>query len=211
MDDARSGDSQLTSLTLLGLAKGHDPAAWQRLVRLYSPAIFGWAKRGGLHDEDAADVVQEVWAGVSKGLGGFRRDHSTGTFRGWLWTITRNKIGDLRRRREESAAAAGGTDAHVALHNVPEHEPADESAASSSGILQRALDLVRPDFEDHTWQAFWRLVVLGRPAREVADDLGVAANTVHQARFRVLRRLRQELTALGVADDPSFAAVLPPA
>jgi RNA polymerase sigma-70 factor (ECF subfamily) len=211
MNDSGSGDSRLTSLTLLGLARGQDPAAWERLVRLYSPAVFGWAKRAGLHDEDAADVVQEVWAGVNGGLERFHRDRTTGTFRGWLWTITRNKVNDLARKRADSVAAAGGSDAHGRLQNVPEVEPPDESAATSGGMLQRALDLIRPDFEEHTWQAFWRLVVLGQPAREVGEALGMAANTVHQARFRILRRLRQELTDLGVADDPSFVSVFPPA
>ncbi len=204
-----AGDSLLTSQSLLGLARTHDPMAWERLVRVYSPAIFGWAKRVGLDDEDSADVVQEVWIGVNRGLENFRRDRPADTFRGWLWTITRNKIGDLFRWREDSAVACGGTDGVRLLQNVPEVEPADDSATSSSDIFQQALDIIRKDFQEPTWQAFWRMVVLGQPAREVASQLSMAPNAVHQARFRVLQRLRKELVDLGIDNDPSFATILP--
>jgi RNA polymerase sigma-70 factor (ECF subfamily) len=211
MGNVLSTASDDTSLTLLGLAKGRDPAAWRRLVQLYSPAVFSWAKRAGLTDENAADIVQDVWTAVAPGLEKFRRDKATGTFRGWLWTITRNKVRDAARRRHDSAVAAGGTNAQMALNNVPETEPADDTDADAPGMVERALDLIRGDFAEHTWQAFWRTVVLGQPARDVAGDLGMAANAVHQAKFRILKRLRQELTALGVVDDPSFAGILPPA
>ncbi len=198
-----------TSLTLIGSARAREPEAWRRLVQLYSPAIFRWAKRAGLKDEDAADIVQDVWASVSANLERFQRDRDTGTFRGWLWTIARNKVRDLARKREDSAAGAGGTAAQIAISNIPEIEPPDETNHGAPSMVERALEFIRPDFEPHTWQAFWRTTVLGQPAREVADDLGMAPNAVHQARFRIVKRLRKELTALGVVDDPSFAGILP--
>lgn len=203
--------SDNTSLTLIGSAKLSDPDAWRRLVQLYSPAIFRWAKRADLKDEDAADIVQDVWASVSENLSRFHRDQNTGTFRGWLWTITRNKVRDLARRRGDSADGSGGTAAQIAMANIPEIEPPDETHHGSPSLVERALELIRPDFEVHTWQAFWRTTVQGHAARDVAADLGMQANAVHQARFRILKRLRQELTELGVVDDPSFAGILPSA
>lgn len=53
--------------------------------------------------------------------------------------------------------------------------------------------MVRSEFEDRTWQAFWRVAVEGHATAEVAADLGITANAVRQAKSRVLRRLRQEL------------------
>ena len=198
-----------TSLTLLDAVKGRDPAAWRRLVHLYSPAIFSWAKRAELNDEDAADIVQEVWLSVSTALERFHRDRESGTFRGWLWTIARNKVRDFARRRHDSADAAGGTDAQIALGNIPEWEPSAETDEGAPAMVDRALELIREDFEPHTWQAFWRTAVLGQSPRDVAADLGMAANAVHQARFRIVKRLRRELTELGVIDDPSFGRLLP--
>jgi RNA polymerase sigma-70 factor (ECF subfamily) len=55
------------------------------------------------------------------------------------------------------------------------------------------LDLVRGEFENRTWEAFWRTAVEDRPARDVADELGMSVLAVYKAKSRVLRRLRQEL------------------
>lgn len=198
-----------TSPTLLNDARARDPEAWRRLVHLYSPAVFRWAKRTGLGDEDAGDIVQDVWAAVSGALDRFRKERTTDTFRGWLWTVTRNKVRDLARRRDESAVAGGGTDAQRALNSVPEAEPPEEADSDSADWVRRALDLVRTDFEDTTWRAFWGMVVEGKSARDVGEAVGLAPNAVHQAKFRVVKRLRQALEELGVADDPSFVGTFP--
>ena len=209
MSDTPSAAADHTSLTLLGLARDQDPEAWRRLVTLYGPVVHHWTRRQGLSDNDAADIVQEVWTSVSLNLTKFRKDANQGTFRGWLWTITRNKVRDWFRQRVDSVAAAGGTDAQQAIQQIPDAEPADASNDASAALVQRALSLIRNDFEDTTWKAFWGLAVLGHAAKDVASELGLAANAVHQARFRVLKRLRSELVSLGVADDPSFVAALP--
>jgi RNA polymerase sigma-70 factor (ECF subfamily) len=185
-----------TSLTLLDRVRAADPDAWRRLVHLYSPLIFSWARRAGLGDSDAADVVQDVWQSVAASLDRFQRDTTSGTFRGWIWTIARNKVRDLFRKRQGEPAGAGGTDACRLLQSVPEEEPADEGGTETHLLLHRALEQIRPEFEERTWQAFWRMTVDGRPAAEVGEELGMAANAVHQAKFRILRRLRQEMVGL---------------
>ncbi|MGL4424315.1 MAG: RNA polymerase sigma factor [Gemmataceae bacterium] len=195
-----------TSPTLLQSARANDPTAWRRLVHLYSPCIFHWAKRTGLRDDDAADIVQDVWVSVSQALDRFQRSEYAGTFRGWLWTITRNKVNDRARAREP--LASGGTDAHRAIQELPETEPPADIQVGAAGLVEEALDLIRSDFETHNWQAFWRTAIQGESPRDVASDLGIAPNAVHQAKFRVLKRLRQELTSLGILDDPSFARLL---
>ncbi len=63
-------------------------------------------------------------------------------------------------------------------------------------LVGRALQLMQADFEATTWQACWQCVALGRPAGEVARELGIAPATVYVAKSRVLRRLRQELDGL---------------
>jgi RNA polymerase sigma-70 factor (ECF subfamily) len=54
------------------------------------------------------------------------------------------------------------------------------------------LELVRLEFEDRTWQAFWRVTVEGQAAADVARDLGMSRNAVYIARSRILQRLHQE-------------------
>jgi RNA polymerase sigma-70 factor (ECF subfamily) len=196
MADSRDPSSDATSLSLLARARGRNAEAWRRLVQLYSPLVFSWGRRAGLNDADAADLVQDIWRAVVGALDRFERDTEAGTFRGWLWTITRNRIHDHFRKRQAEPEAAGGTTARQLLETVPEQEPVDESGVTEHHLLHRALELIRPEFEEHTWKAFWRMTVDGCPAAEVGEELGMAANAVHQAKFRVLRRLREEMEGL---------------
>jgi RNA polymerase sigma-70 factor, ECF subfamily len=194
-----------TTSSLLERARKQTPGAWERLTALYGPLVYGWTRRAGCQAEDAADVVQEVFRAVVIHLGGFRRERLGDSFRGWLWTITQNKIRDLRRRHAGQAEAAGGTDAHHRLLLVPDAlasgsgDSADsgDSAPSRPGsLLSRALELIRSEFEDRTWQAFWGVVAEDRSPADVSVALGLSVNAVYVARSRILRRLREEL------DDP---------
>jgi RNA polymerase sigma-70 factor (ECF subfamily) len=56
--------------------------------------------------------------------------------------------------------------------------------------------LVKGDFSDDTWQAFWRLAVEGQSAPSIAAELGLSPSAVRQAKYRVLCRLREELAGL---------------
>ena len=76
--------------------------------------------------------------------------------------------------------------------------PPNSSASSPeadlvSDVLHRALDFIRVEFEDSTWQAFWATTVGQLSTRDVADRFGMTPQAVRQAKYRVLRRLRQEL------------------
>src|SRR5262245_32429982 len=93
-----------TARSLLERARDRDPAAWERMVTLYAPLVFHWCRAWGLRDQDAADVFQDVFQAVAAHIAEFRRDRSGDTFRGWLRTITRNKVNDHFRRRDREPA-----------------------------------------------------------------------------------------------------------
>jgi RNA polymerase sigma-70 factor (ECF subfamily) len=185
-----------TSATLLDRVRANEGDAWRRFVRLYSPLVYSWAKRCGLQNQDAADVLQEVFHAVAKNIAAFRAT-PTGSFRGWLWAITRNKVRDHFRVAE--AAPVGGSEMQHRLLEIPEDEPeswSTDGESSRVAVVGRAAELIRGDFEHHTWQAFWRLAVENHAARDIATDLGMTVDAVYQAKARVLRRLREELGGL---------------
>src|SRR5262245_10319928 len=169
--DGRPSSSLATSRSLLGLARQGDADAWGRLSDLYAPLVFHWCRRRGLGDADASDVVQEVFQAVATHLAPFRKREAGGSFRGWLRTITENKIRDLFRGRAREARGVGGTEARHRLDQVPS-PPGLESSASEEtwdrGFLGRVLDLVRQEFEERTWAAFWRTAIDGRAPADVA-------------------------------------------
>jgi len=187
-----------TSLSLLERVKARDGEAWQQLVHVYGPLVYLWCRRWELRAEDTADIFQEVFQAVAAQVGSFNRDRPGATFRGWLWTITRNKVGDHFRRQGKGAVAAGGSDALQRLLELPE-PPADDASApqSGGGVVHRALETIRTEFEERTWQMFWRVTIDGHASRDVAADLGVTPDAVRMAKSRILRRLRLELAELG--------------
>jgi RNA polymerase sigma-70 factor (ECF subfamily) len=181
-----------TSLTLLERARRREPQAWERLVALYRPLVVFWCQRGGVRGLDAEDVSQEVFAAAAGGLDGFHHDQPGDTFRGWLHGITRNHIRLFHRRNQHHPRADGSAETWEHLHSIPDPCSADEEEQAEVGRAYcRALELVRGDFEEHTWQAFCRTVLDGRSPLALTEELGMTAAAIRQAKARVLRRLKE--------------------
>lgn len=188
--------SSSTSQTLLERVQRHDPIAWRRFANLYTPLVFRWCTTNGLQVHDAADVVQEVFQAVFQGIARFQHHAAGQSLRGWLWTVTRNKVCDHFRRRRDEPAGVGGTVSYIdGVAEFPESdtEPAERVATE---LAHRALALIQTDFEPGTWQAFWCVTVDGLSVKETAERLGLSPAAVYKAKSRVLNRLRQELDGL---------------
>jgi RNA polymerase sigma-70 factor, ECF subfamily len=189
-----------TSSSLLARVKSRRPEAWLRLVELYAPLVYQWCRQSSLQPEDAADVGQEVFAAVDRGIAEFRRERPGDSFRGWLWTITRNKIRDhFRRHNKEHVQAQGGSAAQQRLAEIPDQPPTAAPSAGADGdhaLERRALELVRATVEERTWQAFLRVTVDRQTPADVADELGMSVQAVYVAVHRVRRKLREELDGL---------------
>jgi RNA polymerase sigma-70 factor (ECF subfamily) len=184
-----------TSLTLLERLRGNDPSAWDTMVRLYTPLVYHWCARGGVRGADADDVAQEVFRATVAGFAGFHRDRPGDTFRGWLRGVTRHMLLQHFRRSDRQPAASGGSAAFVQLQEVIDAASValqeDDPAPEVEGLHRRALELVRKEFEDRTWQMFWVTVVDRRSPVDVAADLGVTPAAVRKAKSRVLHRLKE--------------------
>lgn len=190
-----------TSLSLIEKVKADDALAWTRLVDLYGPLVFHWAQRLGLDDHSASDVLQDVFMSVRRSIGLFDATKVGGSFRAWLWTIARNKVNDHFREVARRPIATGGTQAGERMAQVPDQlsQNPDEytDPRQLTSLFHRALESVRCEFEERTWQMFWRSAVGNERTADIAADLGISSNAVRQARSRVLRRLRQELGEFG--------------
>jgi RNA polymerase sigma-70 factor (ECF subfamily) len=192
--------------SLLARVRQQDQEAWRRLEYLFGPLVLQWLRQAGVAEADAVDLRQEVLQAVWKSVGRFERERAGSTFRGWLRTITQNKLRDHLRARRHDTKAEGGTEALWRIGNLPEDldELSSQSGNSNEelqGLVRRAIDLVKDEVQPHTWQAFWLVVVEGRTAAEAARQLGIKPGSVYTARSRVLNRLRE---ALG----PDFESVL---
>jgi RNA polymerase sigma-70 factor (ECF subfamily) len=183
-----------TSISLLErVRRPMDREAWARFVDLYTPLLYYWACRLGMQEPDAADLVQDVFTILVQKLPTFTYDDGK-SFRAWLRTITYNKWRDFQRHR----AAAPDAPQAVSLPDLPAPDTGDSfwEEEYRQHLVGRALELMQREFQPTTWKACWECVVEGRPAAEVARDLGLGVEAVYTAKSRVLRRLRQELGGL---------------
>lgn len=192
------GGEPPTDSSLLRRVRANDPDAWRRLIHLYEPLVQGWCRRMGLLGASAEDVSQEVFHAVTKGIEQFRRECPDDSFRGWLYGIARNKVRDVWRNRATAPDGIGGSTAQKFLQNVPDpyvpHSP--EGLQEFREVLRRTMDLVRVEFTEPSWQAFWQVTIEERKAADVAADLGISPGAVYIAKSRVLKRLREELDGL---------------
>jgi len=181
---------------LMRLRDAADRQAWAEFVDLYAPLVYGYARKRGLQDADAADLTQAVLRRLALHMGRFAYDPQRGSFRGWLFTIVRRLLSDFRARRNGQCQGSGDPATHGLLEAVPAPSADDAETWEREYRQARfawAADRVRPQLQESTWQAFWQTAVEGKPVKEVAQALGVSVVAVYQSRSRVLARLRAEI------------------
>jgi RNA polymerase sigma-70 factor (ECF subfamily) len=177
---------------LLRLRDARDGEAWREFVDLYAPLVYGYARKQGLQDADAADLCQDVLTAVAGAVGRLEYDPRRGAFRNWLFTAVRRKLSNWRAVQANRTCASGDRATHQVLeqHPAPDEMERAWEAEWERHLAAWACEQARPQVSAATWQAFWRTAVEGQPGKRVADDLGLSLAAVYHARSRVLARLK---------------------
>jgi RNA polymerase sigma-70 factor (ECF subfamily) len=114
-----------------------------------------------------------------------------------LWGITRNKLREhFRVAIVQPARLSDGQPAAVADGANPLDRLNSPSPGTDAAVMRRALELIRDNFDDVTWRAFWRMAIDEQSSADVASELDLTPGAVRQAKFRILKRLREELEGL---------------
>lgn len=196
------GNSPTTRPSLLvRLRNARDIQAWTQFVELYGPLLYGFARKHGLQDADAADLMQEVLRSVAGAVGRLEYDPQRGSFRGWLFTVVRNKLRNFLSDQKRHVQGSGDTAAQNLLAEVaaPEDDLAEHwEREYESRLFAWAAERVRGEFEETTWRAFWQTAVEGKGAKAAADSLTISVGAVYVAKSRVLARLREQIQQLQV-------------
>lgn len=185
-----------TSISLIRRARALEPDAWDVLTRLYGPLIYSWARKTGLQSQEAADILQNVFVSVWRGLPSFVTERPDSSFRGWLRVITRNAVHEWGRRRETfvvSHALVEGLAAPGDGSDVLSESAVQGRDDIFSDLTHQALELVRGTVDERTWDAFWKSTMEDVPVGEVAARLDMSPAAVRQAKYRILCRLRELL------------------
>jgi RNA polymerase sigma-70 factor (ECF subfamily) len=192
-------ESPLTRASLLvQIRDGANHAAWREFVNLYGPVVYGFARKRGLQDADAADIVQDVLRSVSSAISRLDYDRQQGSFRGWLFTVTRNKVFNFLSARRIRPQGSGDTTTNRLLDSEP--ISSDDSDVWELEYQRRlaalAMDRIKDEFQANTWQAFWLTAVESLGAADAAKQLHLSPGAIYVAKSRVLARLRDEVEAM---------------
>ncbi len=178
---------------LLRLRDTQDARAWSEFVAIYEPLVYRLARKRGLQHADALELSQEVLLAVAKSIDRWRCDPACGSFRGWLFRVTRNLMINLLVKQRRHPQAVGDTDFQRLLAQVA--DPASEESVVFDleyrrSVFRWAAERVKAEFRPATWQAFWQTSVEGHAAKDVAHQLHLSVGAVYVARSRVMARLR---------------------
>lgn len=188
--------TKTTSSLLSALMESQDQSAWSELDARYRPVIMGLARKLGLSHTDAEDAAQEVLARLVAAYRDGKYDRERGRLRSWIVTIARNCIMDAHRAR----AARGVRRGESILAAIPSEDEFDRlwDEEHRTSIFDRALSEFRATtrMDERTLRAFEEVGLRGRPAAEVAAELGLTLDSVYSAKSRCTKELREIVTRL---------------
>ncbi|MCD0457863.1 RNA polymerase sigma factor [Roseiconus lacunae] len=177
------------------IASGETPEQWSCVIEVYGPMIKRWLVSGGVAATDVDDISQEVLCTLIEELPRFEHNGRTGAFRNWLRSITVNRtmrhwgrLNQIRNRQTNLSESA--------LYQLS--DPSSEMSKKwddnfDRELLDELLRCLSVEFDERTFTVFRRTAVAGEPVKSIASEYGITAAQVYKYRFRVMRRLREEI------------------
>jgi len=190
---APTPQTSTTSALLEGLFNADDHVVWQEFDQRYRPIVFGFARKLGLDEIDAADAAQETLVRFVQAYRAREYDRKRGRLRAWLIAIAKCRVADLQRARARRRQWRGES----ALVNISDEAELTKiwDAEHRSYILAQAIAELRTSTKvsEKTIEAFERVVLKAEPVKEVAADLGVKPQDIYVAKNRIADKLRDIL------------------
>lgn len=184
-----------------------DQTSWQTFFKQYWKLIYSVARRSGLSDAEAQDVVQETVICVSRNIQGLAYDPAYGSFKGWLKRLTQWRVGDYVRKKQyqhQGRRMPKEAPLDTALAEILE-DPIGQSVEQAwdeewkSNLLELAMQSVKQQVSPGQFQIFYYHVAKKLPAKQVAQRLGAKLSEVYLAKYKVsalvkkaIRRLEQQ-------------------
>jgi RNA polymerase sigma-70 factor (ECF subfamily) len=180
-----------------------DQKSWREFFEIYSELIYAVARKAGLTDAEAQDVVQETMLAVTKHIPGFKYDPARGSFKAWLLNQTRWRIADQFRKRVPAAARSSREESTAGTTLVDRIvDPASQELDAvwetrwKQTLLDAAFVRARRELNPQKLQIFDFYVNHEWPPEKVAKTFGVTVEQVYLAKHRVTEFLKEEVSRL---------------
>ena len=202
------------------LANWEDRKHWQEFFDTYWKLIYSAARKSGLTDAEAQEVVQETIITVAKRVEQLRYDPAIGSFKGWLLQITRWRIADQFRKRQpgqQQRARSQPDRATATIERVADSNAMDLDELWErewqQNLLAAAITRVKKKVDPKQFQIFDCYVRKEWPAQKVADTLRVNVGQVYlraASRRSVVEEGNQSAgkKSMNATDVASFTALV---
>jgi RNA polymerase sigma-70 factor (ECF subfamily) len=183
------------------LSRMRDPGdgkSWAEFHQQYRGLVMRVIQKAGLGAQDAEDVAQEALAAVAKAIPDFVLDRTKGSFRGWLYRITSNKLSDfLRTKYRRHRHLHEGQTSHLEA----QADPIDLMEKAWDGewqafLLERALERVKEQTTSRAFQIFHLSAVKQWSTEQIMENLGINRTSIYLARYRLGLLVKKEIAKL---------------
>jgi RNA polymerase sigma factor (sigma-70 family) len=191
-------DSLLTRQSLLTRLKDWDDhAGWREFFDTYWRLIYSVARKAGLADADAQDLVQEVLLGVARQMPAGTYDKSRGRFKHWLLGIVRHRLADYWKKQGRAQSRSGPMPERESLLGCEDPE-LDRMWQKewTTHLLQAAMARVQSKVSARNFLIFDLSMVRQTPTSRISQMLGVSTPHIWIVRHRVGKLVAAEVRRL---------------
>ena len=194
-----------TRATLIQRLKNwQDQASWQEFFDTYWKLIYGLARKLGLNEEDAQDVVQETMISVAHRMPNFKYKPEVGSFKSWLRTLIRSRVSDQMRRRSPGTVplpvGSDSPDETPMLKETPDnyYQTIEQFYEEEwrKNLLDAAVARVKRKLDPQKYQIFDFYVNKEWTAEKVAAAFKIPVDQVYLAKHRVIEMIKSEAERL---------------
>ncbi len=186
------------------LKQWEDRASWEDFFNTYWKLIYGVAIKAGLTDAEAQDVVQETVLSVARQMPRFKYDPAQGSFKSWLFLITRRRIADHLRKEYRRIHPEEPVPTETAQTDPVERIPDPVGTRLEDAweeewkrhLFERAVQRVKRKVDPKHFQIFDCYVLKEWPLKDVTRTLATTATQVYVIKHRISSMLKQELKRL---------------
>lgn len=194
-----------TRLSLVNRLKNlDDQTSWKKFFDTYWRLIYDVARKAGLSDAEAQDIVQETVIYVARKMPEFRYDPDVCSFKGWLMQTTRWRIIDqIRKKQYQSHGKKLAREEPLStslLESQPASVPFDLETVWEEewrkNLMAAAIEKVKHRVSPAQYQMFHLHVIKKYPVKTVAERLGVKGAEVYFAKYKVSALIKKEIKIL---------------
>jgi len=173
---------------LIRRAQKGDKAAFEVLVQRHQHRVFAVARGILRRQEDVEDIAQQVFV---KAYFSLKRFDQRAAFSTWLYKITVNECWDLLRKRKARPLIyeADFSEEQSRLFSATEQQADSGPDTSERMAMRQRLDNMLAQLDERDRAMLVLKEVEGFSVEEIAETLGLNANTVKVRLFRARRRI----------------------